>query len=160
MMRIIPPKTAKMVGEIMPTSGNSGAEVGVGDGDTVPVEVGVDVGVGERVPVGVGDKVPVGVGVNVGVGERVPVEVGVTAFARGEIWIEVGDSGPGMDDETKARAFEPWFTRRAEQGGRGLGLALCRLLIRQLGGEVEIAASRPGAPQEPERSRSRIQHPA
>ena len=49
-----------------------------------------------------------------------------------------------MDDDTKARAFEPWFTKRAEQGGRGLGLALCRLLIRQLRGEVEIAASRPG----------------
>jgi signal transduction histidine kinase len=76
--------------------------------------------------------------------EEAPVEVAVTVSARGGIRIEVADSGPGMDEETKARAFEPWFTKRESEGGRGLGLALCRLLVRQLGGEVEIAMSEPG----------------
>jgi uncharacterized protein len=76
--------------------------------------------------------------------EGAPVEVAVTASAQGRIWIEVADSGPGMDEETRVRAFEPWFTRRAEHGGRGLGLPLSQLLIRQVGGEVEIVSSEPG----------------
>jgi len=76
--------------------------------------------------------------------DGVPVEVVVTVAAQGGVWIEVADSGSGMDEETQRHAFEPWFTRRAAEGGRGLGLALCQLLVRQVGGEVEIAASEPG----------------
>jgi hypothetical protein len=76
--------------------------------------------------------------------EGAPVEVAVTATASGGVWIEVADGGSGMDAATRSRAFEPWFTTRAVEGGRGLGLALCQLLIRQLGGEVEIASSEPG----------------
>jgi hypothetical protein len=75
--------------------------------------------------------------------EGTPVEVSVTATTSAGVWIEVSDHGRGMDEATKSRAFEPWFTTRAEEGGRGLGLALCRLLIRQVGGDVEIAASEP-----------------
>lgn len=75
--------------------------------------------------------------------EGVPVEVAATASDQGAIRIEVADSGPGMNEETKSRAFEAWFTQRSAQGGRGLGLALCQLLIRQVGGDVEIAASEP-----------------
>ena len=43
-----------------------------------------------------------------------------------------------MTESVAARAFEPWFSQRQDVGGRGLGLALCRLLVRQVGGEVEI----------------------
>jgi hydrophobe/amphiphile efflux-3 (HAE3) family protein len=57
--------------------------------------------------------------------------------------IEVVDSGIGMDSETRQRAFEPWFTTRFSREGYGLGLALCRSILRQVGGDVEIVASEP-----------------
>jgi len=48
-----------------------------------------------------------------------------------------------MDDATAARAFELFFTRRAGRGGSGIGLALCREIVDQLGGTIELS-SRPG----------------
>jgi two-component system C4-dicarboxylate transport sensor histidine kinase DctB len=54
------------------------------------------------------------------------------------LWIDVVDRGPGMTESVAARAFEPWFSQRQSEGGRGMGLALSRLLVRQIGGEVEI----------------------
>jgi hypothetical protein len=74
----------------------------------------------------------------------VPVEVSVSTLRDGALQIEVLDHGSGMDEETQARAFDPWFTRRSDRGGRGLGLTLCRLLVRQRGGDVQIVESRPG----------------
>ena len=76
--------------------------------------------------------------------ETAPVEVSVSASRQHGVRIEVADHGAGMDDYISARAFEPWFTTRHDEGGRGLGLALCRLLIRQIGGVVEIVSSEPG----------------
>ena len=37
------------------------------------------------------------------------------------VFVEVTDTGPGMDTETQARIFDPFFTTKAT--GRGLGLA-------------------------------------
>lgn len=50
--------------------------------------------------------------------------------------LAIADSGSGMDDETRARLFEPYFTTRAE--GTGLGLATVRDLVAQAGGRIEL----------------------
>ena len=50
--------------------------------------------------------------------------------------ISVADTGVGMDGETLKRAFEPFFTTRAEQGGTGLGLASAYGIIRNHGGAI------------------------
>jgi len=52
------------------------------------------------------------------------------------IRFEIGDSGEGMDEETRAQIFEPFFTTRSK--GTGLGLAIVKRIIVQHGGEVEI----------------------
>jgi two-component system sensor histidine kinase HydH len=48
----------------------------------------------------------------------------------------VKDSGQGMDDETKKRAFEPFFTRKAK--GTGLGLAVCKQIVSLHDGKIAI----------------------
>jgi signal transduction histidine kinase len=60
-----------------------------------------------------------------------------------ELRFEVVDDGHGMDTTTAARAFELFFTTRSGRGGSGIGLALCREIVDQLGGRIELS-SRPG----------------
>jgi two-component system sensor histidine kinase FlrB len=56
------------------------------------------------------------------------------------IWlISVRDNGPGMDAETSARLFEPFFTTRAE--GTGLGLAIARGVARAHGGAIDVVSN-------------------
>lgn len=57
--------------------------------------------------------------------------------------LDVADSGSGMDAETLARCFEPYFTRRNEPGA-GLGLAVVRGIVEQARGTVELASSPDG----------------
>jgi signal transduction histidine kinase len=68
----------------------------------------------------------------------------LTAAARraGErVVVEVGDTGPGLDEATARRIFEPFFTTKAE--GTGLGLAIVRQAAEAHGGTVEVE-SQPG----------------
>lgn len=63
--------------------------------------------------------------------------------------ITVRDHGPGVPDELRRRMFTP-FAKSAEEAARtapgvGLGLALCRQLARQLGGELTCAPGNDGA---------------
>ncbi|MDW8479101.1 MAG: ATP-binding protein [Xanthomonadales bacterium] len=57
----------------------------------------------------------------------------------GVVRLTVEDDGVGMSPEVAARAFEPFFTTRREDGGSGLGLHLVYTLVTGvLGGTVEL----------------------
>jgi len=56
--------------------------------------------------------------------------------------LAVGDSGPGVSPELAADLFRPFHTTKAQ--GTGLGLALCRKIVREHGGSIDIGASRYG----------------
>jgi signal transduction histidine kinase len=48
----------------------------------------------------------------------------------------VADDGPGMDEKTRQRIFDPYFTTKSE--GSGLGLPLVKHLTQRLGGKLEL----------------------
>ncbi|GAM10871.1 sensor protein ZraS [Geobacter sp. OR-1] len=53
--------------------------------------------------------------------------------------IVVSDTGEGIAPESKSRIFEPFFTTKAK--GTGLGLALCRKIIEEHNGTIEVNSS-------------------
>jgi signal transduction histidine kinase len=61
-----------------------------------------------------------------------------------EVILTVTDDGAGMDEETRAHAFEPFFTRKEDWRSVGLGLSMCHAVVTSLGGKIGIE-SRPGA---------------
>jgi signal transduction histidine kinase len=58
--------------------------------------------------------------------------------------ITVADTGTGMDEETRRRAIEPFYSTKSESGGTGLGLSMVHGLMHQLGGAMALAST-PGA---------------
>lgn len=55
------------------------------------------------------------------------------------VLLEVSDTGAGMDDATRAKAGQPFFTTKPQ--GTGLGLAVVRRVVDQVGGTVQIESA-------------------
>ena len=61
-------------------------------------------------------------------------------FEGNELVLEVGDSGPGIKPEERARVFERFFRGSAAEGvaGSGLGLSVVKALVEAEGAQVEL----------------------
>lgn len=55
-----------------------------------------------------------------------------------QAWVEVEDSGSGMDAATLQRAFEPFFTTKPVGKGTGLGLSLSYGIVHKHHGRIEV----------------------
>ena len=55
--------------------------------------------------------------------------------------LSVQDNGCGMDAETMARAFEPFFTSKEAGHGTGLGLAIVYGIVHQNSGDIFLTSS-------------------
>jgi heavy metal sensor kinase len=71
-------------------------------------------------------------------------QVTVTAGNGGnEVWIEVCDNGIGLDAEQQQHIFERFWRADKARGnvGAGLGLAICREIVRAHGGQIKVISS-------------------
>lgn len=85
--------------------------------------------------------------------------------AGGYLRLSVADTGAGMDEETLARAVEPFFSTKGIGKGTGLGLSMVHGLASQLNGALTIKSQAgvgtdtelwlPRSDETPERDRSR-----
>ena len=60
-------------------------------------------------------------------------------YAAGDVVVvSVRDNGPGLAEELHEKVFEPFYTTRRDEGGTGLGLALCREYARRMRGSLSL----------------------
>jgi signal transduction histidine kinase len=64
-----------------------------------------------------------------------------TQSASGMLAIAIEDTGCGMTPEVKARLFEPFFTTKGADKGTGLGLGICRSIVEEHGGRLELESA-------------------
>jgi signal transduction histidine kinase/ActR/RegA family two-component response regulator len=57
------------------------------------------------------------------------------------IQVEVRDNGIGMDEKTRQRCLEPFFSTKAKHGGTGLGLAMVYGMIQRHEGVINIESA-------------------
>jgi signal transduction histidine kinase len=55
------------------------------------------------------------------------------------VTLAVVDQGGGIDEETRTRIFEPFFSTK--ETGTGLGLSTVQEIARRHGGQIEVESS-------------------
>lgn len=74
-------------------------------------------------------------------GGRLTLRTAVRAAEKGgagrRVIVEVGDTGVGMDEETRRRCLEPFFTTKGERG-TGLGLAMVYGMVQRHSAEIDV----------------------
>jgi two-component system NtrC family sensor kinase len=59
-------------------------------------------------------------------------------------WLEVSDTGRGIEPAHVEQIFDPFFTTKGPDLGTGLGLMICHHIVSDHGGTIEVE-SVPGA---------------
>lgn len=71
------------------------------------------------------------------VGEHGVIRI-ATALEGNQIRIDIADNGCGIPPEHLSRIYDPFFTTREVGAGTGLGLTVCRDIVRAHGGSIDV----------------------
>jgi signal transduction histidine kinase len=55
-----------------------------------------------------------------------------------EVWVEISDTGKGIEEDKLARIFYPFYTTKPVGKGTGLGLSLSYGIINKHNGRIEV----------------------
>lgn len=69
--------------------------------------------------------------------KKITVSTSVNDIAR-EVTIQVTDEGIGMDEETVTQAFNPFFSTKDAKEGTGIGLPICKNIMKSHDGKLEL----------------------
>ena len=75
------------------------------------------------------------------IGEEGSISVVTRVAGDGHICVGVSDTGCGIPPDDLERIFEAFYTSRTEQGGTGLGLHVCRRIVRRHKGDLLVESS-------------------
>jgi two-component system, NtrC family, sensor kinase len=69
-------------------------------------------------------------------------EVGVRLLVeRGQVVVEIRDTGAGMPEEMIQRIFDPFFSTKPVGTGTGLGLSISHGIITSMGGDISVESA-------------------
>ncbi len=60
------------------------------------------------------------------------------------VLLTIADTGPGIPEEIRGQIFQPFYTSKKDSGGTGLGLAVCRGIVKEHDGWMEVADAKGG----------------
>ncbi len=73
--------------------------------------------------------------------DRKSALVEVRSWSQGAtVHVSITDTGRGIADEHLGRLFEPFFSTKPDGVGTGLGLWICRDIVNDLGGRIEVSS--------------------
>jgi signal transduction histidine kinase/CheY-like chemotaxis protein len=81
------------------------------------------------------DAMPLGGSLDIGL-SAAPPDTERADAQQARLWVR--DTGTGMDDETRARAFQPFFTTKEVNQGTGLGLSMVYGIVQRWGASIDI----------------------
>jgi two-component system cell cycle sensor histidine kinase/response regulator CckA len=75
-------------------------------------------------------------------GDPASHEIRIELASAGEtVRVEVADDGSGMTPDVLDRIFDPFYTTKPPGVGTGLGLPICRSIVRAHGGEIDVKST-------------------
>jgi len=72
--------------------------------------------------------------------EKGKIVVRIQCLSEASLQIEVQDNGPGIPADKRDRIFAPFYTTKNK--GTGLGLATCRRIVTEHGGEIHVESTK------------------
>jgi signal transduction histidine kinase len=73
-------------------------------------------------------------------GGTLTIRTGVPQTTPGNICIEIADTGIGIAPENLPKVLDPFFTTKPEGEGTGLGLPICKRIVQEHQGTLEITS--------------------